>query len=76
MARAAAALALREPLAADWRREAGELELTSGESARSVKVRLRRAASRVGAEVQIWDADGKVYFMRGARRGRPRKARG
>jgi hypothetical protein len=56
--------------------EAGELELTSGESARSVKVRLRRAASRVGAEVQIWDADGKVYFMRGARRGRPRKARG
>jgi hypothetical protein len=40
-----------------------------------VKVRLRRAASRVGAEVQIWNSDGKVYFMRGARRGRPRKAR-
>jgi hypothetical protein len=55
--------------------EAGELELLSGESARSVKVRLRRAAARLGAEVQIWDSNGRIYFMRGTRRGRSRKSR-
>ena len=54
----------------------GELELSSEENMRSVKVRLRRAATRVGSEIEIWDADGKVYFKAttGRRRGRPPKA--
>jgi hypothetical protein len=52
----------------------GELELSPGEQVRSTKVRLRRAATRLGAELEIWDANGRVYFMRRQRRrGRPRK---
>ena len=54
---------------------AGELELQPGETMRGVKVRLRRAATRVGVELQIWDANNKVYFTKGARRGRPRGRR-
>jgi hypothetical protein len=53
--------------------DVGELELGPTEAVRSVKVRLRRAATRTGTELQIWDANGKVYFSRTARRGRPRK---
>ena len=52
----------------------GELELTSDEQIRSVKVRLRRAATRLGADVEIWDADGRVYFTAATKRGRPRKS--
>ena len=51
----------------------GELQPSAGEQLRSIKVRLRRAATRVGSEIEIWDADGKVYFKTAARRGRPRK---
>ena len=51
----------------------GELELAQGEIIRSVKVRRRRAATRLGAPVEIWDANGKVYFKAAARRGRPRR---
>ena len=53
----------------------GELELAEGENARSVKVRLRRAASRIGANLEIWDYNGKIYFrnIQKARRGRARK---
>jgi hypothetical protein len=40
----------------------GELALERGEVRRAVKVRLRRAASRVGRSLEIWDADGRVYF--------------
>src|SRR5579872_2057019 len=40
----------------------GELELTSNETARSIKTRLRRASSRLGQTIEVWDADGKVYF--------------
>jgi hypothetical protein len=40
---------------------------------RSVKVRLRRASSRLNVDLDIWDADGHVYFRRVTRRGRPRK---
>jgi len=55
---------------------AGELSLEAGDAIRSIKVRLRRAATRLGVSLDIWDADGKVYFQaetarRG--RGRPRK---
>ena len=52
----------------------GELELAQDEQIRSVKVRLRRAATRMNKPVEIWDANGKVYFKaEGARRrGRPR----
>jgi hypothetical protein len=40
----------------------GELALERGEVRRAVKVRLRRAAARVGASLEIWDANGCVYF--------------
>jgi hypothetical protein len=40
----------------------GELELAAGEGLRSVKIQLRRAATRLSKPLQIWDADGKVYF--------------
>ena len=53
----------------------GELELDPDEEIHSTKVRLRRAASRIGVEIDTWDADGKVYFKtaEAKRRGRPRK---
>lgn len=56
--------------------EAGELELSPGEQVRAVKVRLRRASTRLGVQIESWDVNGKVYFSvrqtkRG--RGRPRK---
>jgi hypothetical protein len=54
--------------------DVGELELGRDEGIRAIKVRLRRAATRLGTEVQIWDSDGKVYFSRTQRRGRPRKS--
>jgi hypothetical protein len=54
--------------------DVGELELGPDEGVRATKVRLTRAATRLGTQVQIWDANGKVYFSRAAKRGRPRKA--
>ena len=53
--------------------DVGELELGPDEAIRATKVRLTRAATRLGTQVQVWDADGKVYFSRTARRGRPKK---
>ena len=53
--------------------DVGDLELDAGENLRSVKVRLRRASSRLGTDIDIWDANGRVYFRRVTRRGRPRK---
>jgi hypothetical protein len=53
--------------------DVGELELGPDEDVRSTKVRLTRAATRLGTEVQVWDVNGKVYFSRTARRGRPKK---
>ena len=55
--------------------EVGELSLAPGEQVRGIKVRLRRASTRVGAPIEIWDVDGKVYFRaeNQRRRGRPRK---
>ena len=51
----------------------GELELQPNEQIRSVKVRLRRAANRLNIELQIWDANGRVYFkVAQSRRPRPR----
>lgn len=54
--------------------EVGDLKLESNENVRSVKVRLRRASSRIGIEIDIWDANGHVYFRRITRRGRPRRS--
>jgi hypothetical protein len=54
--------------------EVGDLELEPNENVRSVKVRLRRASSRISADVDIWDANGHVYFRRVTRRGRPRRS--
>jgi hypothetical protein len=52
----------------------GELQLAPDEQVRSIKVRLRRAATRLGAQLEIWDVDGKVYF-RAEQRRRPRATR-
>jgi hypothetical protein len=51
----------------------GELQLESNEPMRSVKVRLRRAASRLGVELEIWDADGRIYFKPATKQGRPKR---
>jgi hypothetical protein len=53
--------------------DVGDLELEPGENLRSVKVRLRRASSRLGIDIDIWDANGRVYFRRVTRRGRQRR---
>jgi hypothetical protein len=53
--------------------DVGDLELEPGENVRSVKVRLRRASSRMGVDLDIWDVNSHVYFKRVTRRGRPRK---
>ena len=57
--------------------DVGELELSPDENARKVKVRLRRAGTRLGKDLEIWDASDRVYFRAASttRRGRPRKAR-
>lgn len=55
----------------------GEITLEAGDGLRSIKVKLRRAATRTGSELDIWDRDGKVYFQAKTpttKRGRPRKA--
>jgi hypothetical protein len=56
--------------------DVGELQLSDDESARSVKIRLRRAASRLGSQLEIWDVGNKVYFRaeNRPRRGRQRKS--
>ena len=53
--------------------DVGDLELEPSENVRSVKVRLRRASSRLSIDLDIWDVNGHVYFRRVTRRGRPRK---
>jgi len=50
----------------------GELELAPAEQMRGVKVRLRRAATRLGVEIEIWDVDGRVYFRASTTRRRNR----
>jgi hypothetical protein len=54
--------------------DVGELVLSEGEQLRGIKVRLRRAASRLSREIEIWDANGHVYFRVVSKRGRPKKA--
>jgi hypothetical protein len=54
--------------------DVGELELSPDEQVRSVKVRLRRAATRLSREIEIWDVNGRVYFRVASKRGRPKKA--
>lgn len=53
--------------------DVGELELGPDDDIRSTKVRLTRAASRLGVAVQIWDANDRVYFTKTVKRGRPKK---
>ena len=53
--------------------DVGELELAPDEQPRSVKVRLRRAATRLGKDIDIWDGAGRVYFRVATKRGRPKK---
>jgi hypothetical protein len=55
--------------------DVGELKLDPEERIRSVKVSLRRAANRLGVGIEVWDANGSVYFRREIRRGRPRRAK-
>ncbi len=54
--------------------DVGDLELEANENLRSVKVRLRRASSRLGLDIDIWDANGHVYFQRVTRRSRRKQA--
>jgi len=54
--------------------DVGDLELEPNENLRSVKVRLRRASSRLGLDIDIWDANGHVYFQRVTRRSRRRQS--
>ena len=54
--------------------DVGELQLSPGENARSVKVRLRRAGTRLAKDLLIWDNGRSVYFKVETKRGRPRKA--
>jgi len=51
----------------------GDLELGPSDELRSIKVRLRRASNRLSIKLDMWDADGHVYFRREIRRGRPKK---
>ena len=56
--------------------DVGELELSEEERPRAVKVRLRRAGTRLGKDLEIWDANDRVYFKAAAaKRGRPRKGK-
>jgi hypothetical protein len=53
--------------------DVGELDPAAGEQVRALKV---RASTRLGVQIEIWDANDKVYFaVRSTprRRGRPRK---
>jgi hypothetical protein len=52
--------------------KASELQLDPGENLRSVKVRLRRASTRLGKDLQIWESAGRVYFRLVTKHGRPR----
>jgi len=54
----------------------GELDLDPGDQIRSIKVRLRRAATRLGTQIEIWDVNGKVYFKAEATRRRGRRPKG
>ncbi len=42
--------------------EVGRLILTDGESPRSFKLRLARAAERLNVSVAVWSVEGSVYF--------------
>ena len=55
--------------------QVGELELAPTDAVRSVKVSLTRAATRMGTGIMTWEANGKVYFQKQVRRGRPRKTK-
>lgn len=54
--------------------DVGELELAPEENLRGVKVSLRNAGTRLGIPLDVWDANGKVYYRRGTgtKRGRSR----
>ena len=53
--------------------DVGELELSGEEGLRAVKVRLRRAGTRLGKDLEIWDVNDRVYFKAATKRGRGRK---
>lgn len=40
----------------------GELELDPADNLRGVKISLSRAAKRIARTIEVWDADGRVYF--------------
>ena len=42
----------------------GEVPITDGQTIRSGKAKLRRAAKRAGVEIRVWDADGALHFER------------
>ena len=52
----------------------GELEPSEGETLQTIKLRVRQASMRLALELEIWEADDKLYFKTATRRGRPRKS--
>ena len=49
----------------------GELWLSPGDNMAGIKAAVRRAAIRVGVDINIWDVSGNIYFKApGAKRGR------
>ncbi len=42
--------------------EVGRLVLTDGETSRSIKIRVERAAERLNIFVAAWTVEGIVYF--------------
>ena len=42
--------------------EVGVLEPEHAETTRSLAMRMSRAATRLGREIETWSADGKLYF--------------
>jgi hypothetical protein len=42
--------------------QAGKLVPTDGEAARALALRVSRAAKRLGRPLEVWTAEGAVYF--------------
>ena len=53
----------------------GELHLEPQENTRSVKVRLRRAATRLSQQIDIRDMNGLVYFKSEGPKSAPKRER-
>lgn len=53
--------AIRDTIAAG---KVGQVTIDEGETQRSIKVRLRHAATVIKAEIDVWDVNNIVYFKK------------